>query len=155
MDPMPRVFVPSNPIPDSPDALPAAYWYAVWDRPITVPHDLRPGGTMYLYDDKTDTLVWRTTVTETVAVPYEHIDDFRRLLASRWGVKPTPLDDAPLPGFGIAWRAEPGELLLTPRPDGFPPLQTWDSTGHLDPETAVAWGLEVDIPCLDCAAAGT
>ena len=98
-----------------------------------------------------DTLVWRTTVVDTIAVPFEHVDDFRRLLSTRWQVEATALSDAPTPGFGIAWRADPDELLLTPRPPGIPPLQTWDATGHLDPAIAAAWGVEADVPCLTCA----
>jgi hypothetical protein len=147
---MPLVFVPSNPMPADEDAVRAAYWYAVWDRPIAVPFDLQPGGTVYLYDDRCDTLTWRTTVVETIAVPFEHVDDFRRLLTARWQVPATELNDAPVPGFGIAWRAEPDELLLTPRPPGVAALGTWDAIGHLDPAVAAAWGVESEIPCLTC-----
>jgi hypothetical protein len=138
---MPLVFAPSNPMPDDEHELRAAYWYAVWDRPIVVPVDLQPGGTIYLYDDRTDRLAWRTTVVDTIAVPFEHVDDFRRLLTTRWQVPATELRDAPTPGFGIAWRAEPDELLLTPRPPGVPALHIWDATGHLDPAIAAAWGV--------------
>jgi hypothetical protein len=74
------------------------------------------------------------------------------MLERRWHQPATELADAPLPGFAIAWRAEPDELLLTPRPPDAPPLQNWDATGHLEPAVAAAWGLEADIPCLTCAA---
>jgi hypothetical protein len=145
---VPLVFTPSTPIPRNEPAVREAYWFAVWDRPIAVPFDLQIGGTVYLYDTTTDTLAWRTTLTDTIAVPFEHTDALREHLTRRWGMNASQIvGDTPSPGFAIAWRAEPDELLGITRPDAARALEQWENVHHIDAATREAWALRADGLC--------
>ena len=145
------IFIPSTPIPSTEAALADAYWYAVWDRPITVPHDLRPGGTVYLADPASGTIVWETLVTDTIAVPYESSDMLRTFLTRRWALPASIVNgDDPYPGFCIAWRATAVEQVNLVVPDDLDPLAMWTSTRHLDDEERNRRGLRDEGPCPTC-----
>lgn len=145
------IFIPSTPIPSTDASLADAYWYAVWDRPITVPHDLRPGGTIYLADPGSGTIVWETLVTDTLAVPYESSDMLRTYLSRRWALPASTVSgDNPCPGFCIAWRASAVERVDLIVPDDLEPLSMWTSTRHLDAEERQRRGLRDEGPCPIC-----
>src|SRR6478735_951764 len=105
---MALIFVPSTPIPQSEGEVASACWYAVWDQPVGLLEVLSPGARVFLYDDSADVLVWEVEVTEALARPFEHVDDFRKLLTQRWGQWVTEVDGvATTPGWGIGWKAKP------------------------------------------------
>lgn len=144
------VFVSSTPIPATVADFDGAYWYAVWDRPVPSPHDLLPGGTVYLADEA-GTIVWETTVTDMVAIPYESSEMLREYLAKRWGLRASPINgNDPCPGYCMAWRAEPVERLDLVVPEGLEPLETWASTRHLDEAERTLRGLRDEGPCPVC-----
>jgi len=144
-------FIPSTPIPASVDGLTDSYWFAVWDRPIPVPYDLHPGGTVYLQDSVTGVIVWETTVTDMVAVPYESSQMLRDFLSSRWGPGASTIRGSdPCPGFCVAWRANAVERLDLTVPEGLDPLESWTSTYHLDWDERELRGLRDEGPCPVC-----
>lgn len=145
------VFIPSTAMPPSPEALRDAYWFAVWDRPIPVPHDLLPGGTVYLADPLSGTIVWETVVVDMVSVPYESSLMLRDHLSRRWHLEASEIrGDDPCPGYCIAWRAAPVARLDLALPEGLDPLHMWTSTYHLTEEERELRGLRDEGPCPVC-----
>ena len=145
------IFIPSTRIPQTVGDLQDAYWFAVWDRPIPVPHDLHPTGTVYLQDEVSGTILWETTVTDMVAVPYESSDMLRDYLSTRWGIPASGISGAdPCPGFAIAWRADSVNQLELTVPEGLEPLEMWTSTFHIERDERERRGLRDEGPCPVC-----
>jgi hypothetical protein len=136
------VFTPSTRIPTTDEQVREGVTYMVWDAPWETIEHFAVGETIYLVDPATERIVWETRVAESVSVPFESADAFRDMIAGRWGqpiVTKTGTD--PLPGWGVAWRAEPVRQLDIPRPAEQKPWAGFMFTSQLDEPTAAALGL--------------
>ncbi|CAB4555136.1 unannotated protein [freshwater metagenome] len=136
------VFTPSTTIPTTDEQVREEVSYMVWDAPWETFEHFAVGETIYLVDPATDRIVWETRVTESVSVPFESADAFRDMIAGRWG-KPifAKTGTDPLPGWGVAWRAEPVRQLDLARPADQDPWLGFMFTSQLDEPTAAALGL--------------
>lgn len=142
------IFTPSTPLPSSDTDVETAVWYCVWDAPWASRRLLAPGATVYLHDGARQMVRWETVLTDVIAVPFESADAFRDHLQRRWQTWVTPLDDGgPVPGFGVAWKAQALRQLAALRPDGSPELKQWASVCGLDDGWCSALGLPIDEPC--------
>ena len=136
------VFTPSTTIPTTDEQVREGVSYMVWDAPWETFEHFAVGETIYLVDPVTDRIVWETRVAESVSVPFESADAFRDMIAGRWGqaiVTKTGTD--PLPGWGVAWRAEPVRQLDLARPADQDVWPGFMFTSQLDEPTAAALGL--------------
>lgn len=136
------VFTPSTTIPTTEEQVREGVSYMVWDAPWETFEHFAVGETIYLVDPATERIVWETRVADSVSVPFESADAFRDMIAGRWG-KPivTKTGTDPLPGWGVAWRAEPVRQLDIPRPAEQMPWLGFMFTSQLDEPTAAALGL--------------
>ncbi|MEI7888121.1 MAG: hypothetical protein WCJ04_12080 [Actinomycetes bacterium] len=136
------VFTPSTTIPTTDEQVREGVSYMVWDAPWETFEHFAVGETIYLVDPATDRIVWETRVAESVSVPFESADAFRDMIAGRWG-KPivTKTGTDPLPGWGVAWRAEPVRQLDLARPADQDAWPGFMFTSQLDAPTAAALGL--------------
>lgn len=136
------VFTPSTRIPTTDEQVREGVSYMVWDAPWETFEHFAVGETIYLVDPATDRIVWETRVAESVSVPFESADAFRDMIAGRWG---QPIDTKtgtdPLPGWGVAWRAEPVRQLDLARPADQDAWPGFMFTSQLDEPTAAALGL--------------
>ena len=136
------VFTPSTTIPTTDEQVREGVSYMVWDAPWETFEHFAVGETIYLVDPATDRIVWETRVAESVSVPFESADAFRDMIAGRWGqaiFAKTGTD--PLPGWGVAWRAEPVRQLDLARPADQDAWPGFMFTSQLDAPTAAALGL--------------
>ncbi|KLR60310.1 hypothetical protein IMCC26207_110556 [Actinobacteria bacterium IMCC26207] len=136
------VFTPSTTIPATEEQVREEVTYMVWDAPWETFEHFAVGETIYLVDPATDRIVWETRVAESVSVPFESADAFRDMIAGRWG-KPILIKTGtdPLPGWGVAWRAEPVRQLDLARPADQDAWPGFMFTSQLDEPTAAALGL--------------
>jgi hypothetical protein len=136
------VFTPSTTIPTTDEQVREGVTYMVWDAPWETFEHFAVGETIYLIDPATDRIVWETRVAESVSVPFESADAFRDMIAGRWG-KPILIKTGadPLPGWGVAWRAEPVRQLDLARPADQDAWPGFMFTSQLDEPTAAALGL--------------